>query len=91
MASNTSLSTRALVVTLKSPVVGKTSPEVAEITGLSVRVVNKIYATAIEHGFDPNHRPFTLGDEWLEDENRSRHSSREARQARQALKILSTV
>ncbi|OBT70526.1 hypothetical protein VF21_10464, partial [Pseudogymnoascus sp. 05NY08] len=71
MAPNTDISTRALIVTLKSPVGGKTTAEVAEKTGLSSRQVNKIYARAIERGFDPNHTPLTLRDEWLQDAPRS--------------------
>jgi transposase len=71
MAPNTSLSTRALIVTLKSPIGGKTTAEVAEKTGVSARQINRIYAQAIERGFDPNHMPFSLQDEWLEDAPRS--------------------
>ncbi|OBT67633.1 hypothetical protein VE03_03808 [Pseudogymnoascus sp. 23342-1-I1] len=71
MAPNTDISTRALIVTLKSPFGGKTTAEVAEKTGLSSRQVNKIYARAIERGFDPNHTPLTLRDEWLQDAPRT--------------------
>ena len=71
MAPNTSLITRALIVTLKSPVGGKTSAQIHEETGISVRQINRIYARAIERGFEPNSRPFTLKDEWLEDAPRS--------------------
>lgn len=66
MAPNTNISTRALIVILKLPVRGKTTAEVAEKTGLSSRQV-KIYARAIERGFDLNHTPLTLRDEWLQD------------------------
>ncbi|OBT44174.1 hypothetical protein VE00_04785 [Pseudogymnoascus sp. WSF 3629] len=71
MAPNTDISTRALIVALKSPTRGKTSAEVAEKTGLSTRQINRIYARAIERGFDPNHMPLTLRDEWLQDAPRS--------------------
>lgn len=71
MAPNTDISTRALIVALKSPIGGKTSTEIAEKTGLSTRQVNRIYARAIERGFDPNHMPLTLRDEWLQDAPRS--------------------
>jgi hypothetical protein len=77
MAPNTDIATRAAVVTLKSPFGGKTSVEVAEKTGLSVRQVNRIYARAIERGFDPNHSPFLLRDEWLEDAPRSGRPSKQ--------------
>ncbi|ELR09016.1 hypothetical protein GMDG_00634 [Pseudogymnoascus destructans 20631-21] len=71
MAPNTDISTRALIVALKSPTGGKTSAEVAEKTGLSTRQVNRIYTRAIERGFNPNHMPLTLRDEWLQDAPRS--------------------
>ncbi|KFY25216.1 hypothetical protein V493_04755 [Pseudogymnoascus sp. VKM F-4281 (FW-2241)] len=67
MAPNTNISTRAPIVTLNLPVGGKNIAEVAEKTGLSSRQVNKIYARAIERGFDPNYTPLTLRDEWLQD------------------------
>ena len=71
MAPNTDIATRALVVTLKAPCSGKTTAEVAAIAGLSIRQVNRIYARAIERGFDPNLRPLSLRDEFLEDASRS--------------------
>lgn len=71
MAPNTSLLTRALIVTLKSLIGAKTTAEVAEKTGVSARQINRIYARAIERGFDPNHMPFSLEDKWLEDAPRS--------------------
>ncbi len=85
MAPNTTLATRALVVTLKSPVGGKTSAEVAEITGLSIRQVNRIYARVIERGFDPNHRPFELQDEWLQDAPRSGRPSKQTEETSQEI------
>jgi hypothetical protein len=71
MAPNTDIATRAFVVSLKAPCSGKTSPEVAEIPGLSIRQVDRIYARAIENGFDPNVRPLILKDEYLRDRPRS--------------------
>ncbi|KAF1813253.1 hypothetical protein P152DRAFT_434157, partial [Eremomyces bilateralis CBS 781.70] len=67
MPSNTDIATRALIVTLKSPIGGKTTAEIAEKTGLPKRTINAIYARAIERGFDPNHLPLHIRDEWLED------------------------
>ncbi len=71
MAPNTDLVTRALVVSLRSPFGGKTSAQISDQTGISVRQVNRIYARAIERGFEPNHQPFILKSEWLEDAPRS--------------------
>ncbi|KAI8671803.1 hypothetical protein NCS57_00656700 [Fusarium keratoplasticum] len=71
MAPNTDIATRALVVALKAPCSGKTTEEVAAITGLSTRQVNRIYARAIYRGFDPNLRPLVIRDEYLRDAPRS--------------------
>jgi len=62
---NTDIATRAFVIALKSPAGGKTSNEVAGLTGLPVRQINRIYARAIERSFDPNQRLFTVRDKWL--------------------------
>ena len=74
---NTSFTTRALIITLKSPVGGKTSAQIHEETGIFIRQINRIYARAIERGFEPNFRPFTLKDEWLEDAPRSGRPSKQ--------------
>lgn len=66
---HTELSTRALIVGLKSA--GKTSVEVAELTSIPVRTVNDIFARAIKRGFDPNRRPLQLQDVYLADAPRS--------------------
>ncbi|KAG7405823.1 hypothetical protein Forpi1262_v018352 [Fusarium oxysporum f. sp. raphani] len=71
MAPNTDIATRAFVVSLKASCSGKTSPEVARISGLSIRQVDRIYAHAIENGFNPNVRPLILKDEYLRDRPRS--------------------
>ena len=71
MPPNTSLTTRALIVTLKSPVGGKTTAQIHEETGIFVRQINCIYARAIKRGFKPNCQPFILKDEWFEDAFRS--------------------
>lgn len=71
MAPNTDIATRALVVALKAPCSGKTTEEVAAITGLSTRQINRIYARAIYRGFDPNLRPLVIRDEYLRDAPRS--------------------
>lgn len=63
MKNKTDIATRALVVALKAPCGGKTSAEIAALTGLSPRTVNSIYARAVERGFDPHQLPLTLRDE----------------------------
>ncbi|KAH6873850.1 hypothetical protein B0T10DRAFT_466114 [Thelonectria olida] len=82
MPANTDIATRALVVTLKSPFGGKTTAEVAEITGLLPCAINRIYARAIERGFDPNHRPLIVRDEFLCDAQRSGRPKKQTDEAR---------
>jgi len=77
MAPNSDIATRALIVTLKSPVGGKSSVQISEETGVSVRQIDRIYARAVERGFDPTRRPFVLKDEWLEDAPRSGRPSKQ--------------
>ena len=77
MAPNTDISTRATVLAFKSPCGGKTTVEVAKITGLSIRQVNRIYSRAIERGFDPNQEPLVIRDEWLRDAPRSGRPSKQ--------------
>ncbi|KAI5460098.1 hypothetical protein BGZ63DRAFT_389503 [Mariannaea sp. PMI_226] len=71
MAPNSDIATRALVVTLKSPLVGRSTTEIAELTGLSRRTVNQIYARAVARGFDPDVRPVIIRNEYLSDAARS--------------------
>lgn len=72
MSSNTDIATRALVISLKAPYSSKTTTEVAAITRLSTRQVNRIYGQAIKRGFNPNQRPMLLRDDYLQDAPRSR-------------------
>lgn len=82
MKKKTDIATRALVVFLKSPFGGKTTAEVTEITGLSIRTINSIYARAIERGFDPNQEPLTLRDEFLCDSDRPGRPKKQTDEAR---------
>jgi hypothetical protein len=59
--------TRAIIVYLKSPYGGKTTPEIAGQLEILPRTINKIYAKAIEYGFDPNSKPFYLKTEHVQD------------------------
>lgn len=64
------------MVTLKSPIGGRTTAEIVEKTGLSKRTVNDIYARAIRRGFDPNYLPLIIKDEYLKDAPRSGRPSK---------------
>ena len=71
------ISTRAIIVLLKSPLGGKTTAQIEAITGLSKSIINTIYARAIERGFDPNIVPLALKDEYLKDAPRSGRPSKQ--------------
>lgn len=75
MALNTDIAIRALVVGLKFS--GKTTLEVAGLVGISTRQVNRIYAKAIERGFDPACRPLLLKNDFLTDAPRSSRPSKQ--------------
>jgi transposase len=59
---------RVTVVALRAYTT-KTSSEIAKIVDLSVTTVNRIYARAIERGFDPIHTK--ISDEYVQDAPRS--------------------
>ena len=61
------LATRALVVTLKSPPGGKSTEQIAKLTGLPKRTINSIYARAIQRGFNPNASILTIRNEHIKD------------------------
>jgi len=65
MAQNTDIAIRAIIVTLKSPLVGIKTSDVAKKLGYSARQVQRIYRRVIERGFDPNKTLFVLKDKWL--------------------------
>jgi transposase len=77
--------TRAIIVFLKSPFGAKTTAEIAGHLEISPRTVNKIYARAIERGFDPNHKPFSLKPEYVEDAPRSGRPSKQTEEISQSI------
>ncbi|KYK57925.1 hypothetical protein DCS_04938 [Drechmeria coniospora] len=85
MAPNTDIATRSLVIGFKCA--GKSSSETAATLGISVRQVNRIYARAIEHGFDPNQRPLKIRDDFLRDAPRSGRPTKQTAEAQE--KVLS--
>ncbi|KAG6093627.1 hypothetical protein E4U14_000234 [Claviceps sp. LM454 group G7] len=61
--------TRTSVLTLKA--YGISAKEVASITGISVRTVNKIFAKAVSRGFKPEDRPLKIIGRFVEDAPKS--------------------
>ena len=71
MAPNTNISTRALIVTLKSPFGGKSTTQISAITGISPRTIDSIYGRACQRGFKPNAPIINILPEYLEDAPRA--------------------
>src|SRR4051812_33050601 len=69
------IATRALIVAYKAD--GKSNNEITGLTGVEKRVINRIYARAIERGFDPGERPIKLVDKYLQDAPRSGRPSKQ--------------
>jgi transposase len=79
------LHTRAIIVFLKSPFSGKSTPEIAGQLEISPRTINDIYTRAIKRGFDPNYKPFTLKPEHVQDAPRSSRPSKQIEANTQAV------
>ncbi|EOA92040.1 uncharacterized protein SETTUDRAFT_84538 [Exserohilum turcica Et28A] len=71
MAPNTDISTRSFIVALKSPFGGKSTREIAEMTGISPRTIDSIYGRACQRGFEPNARLIKILPQYLEDAPRA--------------------
>lgn len=67
MKYNTDIATRVFAVSLKAPYSGKTTAEVATITGLTKSTISKIYARAIARGLDSNQQPLDIRNSYFED------------------------
>jgi Transposase len=68
------IATKALVVTLKAS--QKATIEISGLTGLIPRTIDRIYATAVDRGFDPAVRPLVIRDEFVADKKRTGRPSK---------------
>jgi transposase len=75
------IATRAYIVALKASG-GKTSLQIAGLTGISIRSIDRIYARAIERGFDPNQQPIHMEDAYLADAPRSGRPSKQTEEVK---------
>ncbi|KAJ5637913.1 hypothetical protein N7490_007792 [Penicillium lividum] len=66
---------------------GKTTAEVSELTKISIRTINYIYARARERGFDPNLRSVVICDAYFADAPRSGRPTKQTPETKQ--KVLS--
>lgn len=81
------IATRALVVAYKAD--GKTNLEIMGLTGIEKRTINRIYARAIERGFDPSERPLVLLNKYLEDAPRSGRPSKQQEAYKKVVDLVS--
>ena len=81
-ANEISLPLRASIVTLKSPHCGKSSAAIHELTGVSVSQINRIYAKAIERGFEPNVIPLVILNDYLINTSRSSRPTKQTEETR---------
>jgi hypothetical protein len=72
-SNHSNIATRAVIVALKSPIFGKSAPDIQKIlkTPISPATINRIYQRAIKAGFDPKAPQLELQDEWLTDAPKS--------------------
>lgn len=61
----------------------------ALLTGLPIRTVNRIFATALERGFDPQSRPLTIKNALVEDAPRPGRPTKQTQEVEEA--VLSMV
>ncbi|CAG8126335.1 unnamed protein product [Penicillium nalgiovense] len=72
------ISKRAIVVACRAT--GVSTATISELSGLPKRTVNRIYERALEHGFDPNSRPWNISDAMLADAPRSGRPTKQTSQ-----------
>lgn len=60
-----------MIVSLKSPLCGRSTAEISALTGVKQRTVNSIYARAIQRGFEPNAIPLIMKDSYFKDDPKS--------------------
>jgi hypothetical protein len=82
---HTDVSTRAFVVLLKSPLIGRSSKQIHLDLGIPVRTIDAIYSRAIERGFEPNANPLQIRDEYLQDAPRSGRPSKQTDQTKELI------
>ena len=59
------IATRAMVLTLKSPLTPLSTLDTAKKTGVPKPTIHNIYKRALERGYDPNAVPFLIKDDYL--------------------------
>ncbi|KAI1519551.1 Transposase [Pyrenophora tritici-repentis] len=87
MAPNTDSYTRTLIVTLKSPPVGKLTLQILELTSVNPRTVDRIYSRAIAAGFEPNVLPLKILLHHVQDASRSGRPAKQIEEVKDGLSL----
>ena len=85
MAPNTDSYTRALIVTLKSPPVGKSTSQISQLTGVHPRKVDRIYSRAIVAGFEPNVLPLKSPPPHVQEPPRSGRPAKQTEEVKEQI------
>ncbi|EMD69515.1 hypothetical protein GGP41_001333 [Bipolaris sorokiniana] len=85
MAPNTDSYTRVLIVTLKSPPVGKSTSQISELTGVHPRTIDRIYGRAIAAGFEPNVLPLKILPHHVQDAPRSGRPAKQTKEVKEQI------
>ena len=65
------IATRTSVIMLKCPLMGKSNAEISAQLGIPARIIDNIYAKAIQRGFDPYTYPIVIKNAFIKDAPKS--------------------
>ncbi|KAH7558222.1 Transposase [Bipolaris maydis] len=85
MAPYTDIYTRTLVIALKSPPIGKNTSQVAALTGVHPRTVDRIYSRAIAAGFEPNELPIKILLHHVQDAPKTGRPAKQAEEVKEQI------
>ena len=85
MAPYTDIYTRTLIIALKSPPIGKNTSQVAVLTGVNPRTVDRIYSRAIAAGFEPNELPIKILPHHVQDAPKTGRPTKQAEEVKEQI------
>ncbi|KAF5851092.1 hypothetical protein GGP41_010663 [Bipolaris sorokiniana] len=85
MAPYTDIYTRTLVIALKSPPIGKNTSQVAALTSVNPRTVDRIYSRAIAAGFEPNELPIKILPHHVQDAPKTGRPTKQAEEVKEQI------
>ncbi|KAF5852529.1 hypothetical protein GGP41_007961 [Bipolaris sorokiniana] len=85
MAPYTDIYTRTLIIALKSPPIGKNTSQVAVLTSVNPRTVDRIYSRAIAAGFKPNELPIKILPHYVQDAPKTGRPTKQAEEVKEQI------